>query len=375
MSTSPAPRQTLLIVDDAPENLRRLGEILAPHYAVKVASRGQTALAIAQMEPVPDLILLDILMPDMDGYQVLAELRQHPESMAIPVIFVSALDDTQDEAHGLSLGAVDYITKPLKPAIVLSRVKTHLELKHARDHIERQNQWLEAEIERRMRQNLMIQDVSLRALASLAEARDMETGAHILRTQGYVRLLGELLAQQPRFSQQLNAETIALYAKASPLHDIGKVGIPDAILHKPGKLNAEEWAIMQTHAQLGADAIWRAIAHEPDREGLLFLYTAMDIARYHHEQWDGSGYPEGLRGESIPLAARLMALADVFDALISKRVYKPAFTFDDAFALIEQGRGRHFDPTGVAVMLAHREAFIAIAERYRELPAQPAPKV
>ncbi|WP_020166239.1 two-component system response regulator [Methyloversatilis discipulorum] len=364
------PQKTLLLVDDTPENLTVLGEILMPHYRVRVASSGARALAAATTDPWPDLVLLDVMMPEMDGYEVISRLRADPRTRELPVIFVTALDSTEDEAHGLELGAVDYITKPVRPAIVLARVRGQLELKEARDRMRDQNAWLEAEIARRMRQNQVVQDVSMRALASIAEARDDETGNHILRTQAYVNVLARALATTPRYAGELTPALVETYTKAAPLHDIGKVAIPDHILHKPGKHTPDEWEIMKTHARQGSDAIWRAICDQEEREALDFLYIAMDIAHYHHEKWDGSGYPEGLAGEAIPLPARLMALADVFDALISKRAYKPAFPLDRATAIITEGRGQHFDPDVVDAYLAHLDEFAAISARYADLAEQ-----
>ncbi|MFZ5457283.1 MAG: response regulator [Pseudomonadota bacterium] len=364
------PQKTLLLVDDTPENLTVLGEILMPHYRVRVASSGARALAAATSDPRPDLVLLDVMMPEMDGYEVISRLRADPRTRELPVIFVTALDSTEDEAHGLELGAVDYITKPVRPAIVLARVRGQLELKEARDRMRDQNAWLEAEIARRMRQNQVVQDVSMRALASIAEARDDETGNHILRTQAYVNVLARALATTPRYAGELTPALVETYTKAAPLHDIGKVAIPDHILHKPGKHTPDEWEIMKTHARQGSDAIWRAICDQEEREALDFLYIAMDIAHYHHEKWDGSGYPEGLAGEAIPLPARLMALADVFDALISKRAYKPAFPLDRATAIITEGRGQHFDPDVVDAYLAHLDEFAAISARYADLAEQ-----
>lgn len=360
------PQHTLLLVDDMPENLTVLGEILMPHYRVRVANSGLRALATAVSEPRPDLILLDVMMPEMDGYEVLTRLRASPETHNIPVIFVTAMDATEDETHGLDMGAADYITKPVRPAIVLARVHAQIELKESRDRMRDQNAWLEAEVKRRMRQNQMVQDVSMRALASLAEARDNETGNHILRTQGYVAVLANSLGKLPKYSEALSPDMVEIYTKAAPLHDIGKVGIPDYVLHKPGKHTPEEWAIMQTHAKVGSDAILRAIQKEEDQDSLSFLHVAMEIAHYHHEKWDGSGYPEGLAGEAIPLSARLMAVADVFDALISKRVYKPAFSTEKAKEIILEGRGTHFDPDVVDAFVAELQAFNDIAARHKD---------
>lgn len=357
-------RATLLLVDDTPENLTVLGQILMPHFHVRVASSGRRALEVARSNPIPDLILLDIMMPEMDGYEVLQTLREDPLTREVPVIFVSALSEEEDEAKGLALGAADYISKPVRPAIVLARVRAQLELRQARARLVDQNHWLETEVERRMRQNQVVEDVTLRALASLAEVRDNETGAHIVRTQNYVRVLAEALAVRPEFSATLTPQMIRNYTRAAPLHDIGKVGIPDSILQKPGKLEPAEWEIMKTHAKLGSDAIWRAVMDQEDRMALDFLYVAMDIAHYHHERWDGSGYPEGLRERAIPLPARLMALADVFDAMISRRVYKEPISMEETRAYIQAGSGSHFDPQVVEVFVANFDRFVDIAHRY-----------
>jgi putative two-component system response regulator len=361
MATS---QPTILIVDDTPENLSVLGELLQPTYRVRAANSGQRALQIARSFPPPDLILLDVMMPKMDGFDVLGELLASPATRHIPVIFVTAMDGTEDEERGLQRGAVDYITKPIRPAIVLARVRTQLDLKQARDFLKDQNSFLEAEVTRRMGENQLIQQVSIHALARLAETRDPETGNHLRRTQEYVRTLANGLKTHPRFAHYLDARTIDALAKSAPLHDIGKVGIPDHILLKPGKLTAEEWEIMKTHAELGSNAIEQAIkdAEKP----VEFLGIAMQIAHYHHEKWNGSGYPLGLAGDDIPIAARLMALADVFDALICKRVYKPAFAFEEARKIIVEGSGQHFDPDIVDTFIREYETFKAIAGTYAE---------
>lgn len=354
--------KTLLVVDDAPENLAVLSELLQPLYRVRVATSGKRALQMAALLPFPDLILLDVMMPDMDGYQVFEALRNDPLTRAIPVIFVTAMDSVESELHGLDVGAVDYITKPVVPPIVLARVRTQLELKEARDWLRNENAYLETEIAKRMSENELIQNVSIRALAHLAEIRDPETGNHILRTQGYVQHLARTLQNHRSFNETLTDHYVELLTRSAPLHDIGKVGIPDAILLKPGKLNAEEWKVMQTHAKLGSDAIEMA-EHDATRS-VEFLVLAKEIAHWHHEKWDGSGYPDGLAGDKIPVSARIMALADVFDALISRRVYKEALPFADVKAIIADGRGRHFDPDMADGFLAEFQVFCDIACRH-----------
>ncbi|MCM2327100.1 MAG: response regulator [Lysobacter sp.] len=359
MTASPS---TILIVDDSPENLAVLNELLQPSFRVLAATSGDKALRVAAGAARPDLILLDVMMPGLDGYQVFERLRADPATREIPVIFITALDGHEEELLGLELGAADYITKPIVPAVVLARVGTQLELKRARDWLKDQNTLLEAEVARRMAENDLTQRVSIRALAHLAETRDPETGNHILRTQSYVNRLAQALRAHPRFSAALTERYIDLLTRSAPLHDIGKVGIPDHVLLKPGKLSPDEWKIMKTHARIGADAIERA---EQDIEQPLdFLSAAKEIAHWHHEKWDGSGYPDGLAGDAIPVSARLMALADVFDALISARVYKPAFSYEKARGIIAEGRGAHFDPDVCDAFLDGFEDFVAIAERY-----------
>lgn len=366
-------RQTVMVVDDTPANLVLMNDLLQEQYTVKVASSGARALKIANGDKPPDLILLDIMMPELDGYEVCRQLKANPVTRGIPVIFLTARTEEHDEEMGLELGAVDYITKPISPAIVLSRVKTHLTLKASADFLRNKNDYLEQEVQRRTaevhRQTAElrdVQDVTILTMASLAETRDNETGDHIVRTQHYVRLLAEQLRSHPRFCDYLDDVMIDRLFKSAPLHDIGKVGIPDSILLKPGKLTAEEFEIMKTHTTLGKLAIESAEARLG--KTVPFLQCAKEIAYSHQEKWDGSGYPEGLAGDAIPIAARLMAIADVYDALISKRVYKPAFPHAQAMQIIEQGRGSHFDPDMLDAFVAIQAQCMAIAAQHRDDP-------
>lgn len=375
-TSTPEPKSVILIVDDAPQNLTVLGELLEPFYHVRVANSGERALEAVKLAPLPDLVLLDIMMPGIDGYEVLKRLRDNPQTSAIPVIFVTAMDSTESEERGLALGAVDYITKPINPAIVLARVRTHLELKQARDRLAKQNEWLDAEVKHRMRENILIQTLAVRALACVAEVRDDETGRHIVRTQSYIDILARYLANHPRFKQALAGSNIDLIVQAAPLHDIGKVGIPDAILRKPSQLTADEFNIMKTHPTIGATAIEEAINRTLDtstdytpaeaQAAFAFLRMAQEIALNHHEKWDGSGYPQGLKGDAIPVSARLMALADVFDALINRRVYKSPMSLEETTQIIKSGRGTHFDPDVVDAFLACHDEFASVAQRLAE---------
>ena len=357
-------QQTILVVDDTPENLAVLAGLLRSTYRVRVANSGARALEMAALKPAPDLILLDVMMPEMDGYEVLERLRHNQATRATPVIFVTAMDASAEEEHGLDAGAADYITKPIKPAVVMARVRMQLELKRARDFLEDHNAFLEAEVQRRLAAYTVAQDVSIHAMARLAETRDPETGNHLLRTRDYVRCLAMELHDHPRFSHFLTPRNIELLPKSALLHDIGKVGIPDHILLKPGKLSADEWVIMKTHARLGSEAIEQA--ERDAQHPVEFLVLAKEIAHYHHERWDGSGYPDGLRGEAIPISARLMALADVFDALISRRVYKPPFSLQQAREMVLDGRGSHFDPDVVDAFDRVFEEFAAAAQRHAD---------
>ena len=359
-------QEVVLVIDDTAENLALIGEVLRGEFKVKVASSGARGLQLAQSPTPPDLILLDIIMPEMDGYEVMRQLQADARTRGIPVIFLTAMSTVEDERRGLDLGAVDYVTKPLSPPVLQARVRNHLQLKAARNFLEYKSEFLEREVQRRTREVSVIQEVTICALASLAEARDNETGNHILRTQQYVKLLALKLAHHPRFAAFLTPDTIELLYKSAPLHDIGKVGIPDRILLKPSELTPEEYEIMKTHAKLGGDAI--ANAERAIGEDVSFLRLAKEIAYNHQERWNGSGYPQGLKGDDIPISARLMAVADVYDALISKRVYKPAMPHEQAVQMIRDGRATQFDPDIVDTFLRNEDAIREIAERHKDSP-------
>lgn len=355
----------ILIVDDVPENLTVLGGLLkGAGYHVRAASTGSMALRYAAQLPAPDLILLDVMMPGMDGYEVLRRLREEPSTGDIPVMFITARDDRVDEEHGIRLGAVDYVTKPMKPEVVLARVRNQVLIKRAQDRLRHEQARLEVELARRTRENEQIQAAGIRTLAYLAEFRDPDTANHILRTQNYVHLLASKLASRPPFAARLNRAYVEALSRSAPLHDIGKLGIPDHILLKPGKLTAAEREIMETHAKLGSDAIEGA--GQGAETPLEFLVLAREIARWHHERWDGLGYPDRLSGNEIPLSARIMAVADVFDALISARPYKAPMPADEVRHTLAAARGRQFDPEILDVFLAHFDEFLAIASRYRD---------
>ena len=363
-TSAAAPAQTILIVDDTEINLSIMAHLLKDHYRTRQACSGEMALQITSSETPPDLILLDLNMPGIGGIETCRRLKSDPRTAKIPVIFLTVSSDTEDEQTGLDAGAVDYIIKPVSPPIVLTRIKTHLRLKAAADFLEDNNAFLKAEVEYRMLEVQAIQDATIIAMASLAETRDNETGNHIHRTQHYIRLISDKLSFVPKFRDFLSPETKDLLFKSAPLHDIGKVGIPDRILQKPGKLTKEEFEIMKTHTTLDRDAI--AAAETRLKIPSNFLRFAHDIAFYHHERWDGTGYPEKLAGDAIPIAARLMAIADVYDALISRRVYKPPYSHDKAVEMIREERGRHFDPDVVDAFLQITEEFHSVARHFCE---------
>lgn len=368
MSSSEAgEKPTILVVDDTPDNLTLVSNLLKKDYRVRVAISGEKALKIAFSETPPDLILLDVMMPVMDGYEVCQQLRSNPLTAHIPVIFLTAKSEVEDERKGLSLGASDYITKPISPPILEARVKTHLVAKAHADFLTDKTAYLEDEVARRTRELTAIQDVTIQAMASLAETRDSDTGNHIRRTQFYVKALASKLQSHPRFSSFLTDSMIEMIYKSAPLHDIGKVGIPDRILLKPGRFDPAEFEIMKTHTTLGRDAIQAA----ENSLGLKvdFLSLAKEIAYGHQEKWDGSGYPLGLQGEAIPVSARVMAVADVYDALISRRVYKDSMPHEKALAIIQDGRGSHFDPEMVDAFLSIQDEIREIALRYADSDA------
>ncbi|MFH1134525.1 MAG: two-component system response regulator [Pseudomonadota bacterium] len=358
--TEPIEQAKILIVDDTPENIDVLGAILKPHYKRSVALSGEKALQIANSKNPPDLILLDIMMPEMDGYEVCRRLKANEATRDIPVIFVTAKSEVEDETKGFEVGGVDYIVKPISPPIVLARVRTHLELTQARKFLKNQNEILEQKVRERTRELALTQDVTILSLASLAETRDNETGGHIRRTQNYIKALAEQLMTNPKYQAVLDEQSVEIIYKSAPLHDVGKVGVPDRILLKAGKLTDEEFAEMKKHAALGRDAILNAEKGFGEHAVSSFLRFAREISHTHHEKWDGTGYPHGLAGEEIPLAGRLMAVADVYDALISRRVYKQPFSHDKAAGIIIEGRGAHFDPDVV-------DAFRACEHRFREI--------
>ncbi len=321
-------RPRLLLVDDEPTNLQVLRHMLQDDYRLLFATDGERALQLARQQQ-PDLLLLDVMMPQLDGHAVCRALKEDPATAGIPVIFVTALTESRDEARGFEVGAVDYITKPVSAPVVRARVRTHLSL-------------VRTEELRATRLQIV------QRLGRAAEYKDNETGMHVIRMSHFAQVLALALGYPPAWAEDV--------LNAAPMHDVGKIGIPDAVLRKPGPLDADEWTVMRRHSQIGAEIIGEHAG------GVLRL--AHSIALTHHEKWDGSGYPQGLAGTAIPVVSRIVALADVFDALTARRPYKEPWSIDDTVAYLRAHAGRHFDPGMVEVFIAQMPQLIAIKERW-----------
>jgi putative two-component system response regulator len=314
-------RPTVLVADDSPQNIELLSRVLGQEFRVKVATSGDKALKIVYSDEPPDLILLDIMMPDLSGHEVCRRVKANPDRRRIPIIFVTAMSTIEDEALGLSLGAVDYITKPISPPLVQARVRTHLALYD-------QSRELERMVAQRTSELVATRQQIIRRLGRAAEFKDNETGNHIIRISHISRLIAQQVGMGP--------EAVQLLFQTAALHDVGKIGVPDQILLKAGPLDDDERATMRRHPQIGADIIGK---HDNE-----VLAAARTIALTHHERWDGTGYPQGLQGEQIPVFGRIVGIADVFDALMNKRPYKPAFSASQSLATMAEERGKAFDP-------------------------------
>ncbi len=357
-------RPTILVIDDTPTNLNLLSNLLRNDYRVKVANNGAKALELA-FSVTPDLILLDVMMPDMDGYEVCRRLKKDEKTAKTPVIFLTAKTEIEDEELGFSVGAVDFIHKPISPPIVLARVKAQLQLKTWQDFLQNQNMWLQKQVEQRLTEINHLQYATICVMTSMAEFRDETTGNHIRRTQNYVLMLAKEMSKLPHYKAKLTPNYIEQVSKSAPLHDIGKIAIPDDILLKPGRHTPEEFVTMKTHAQRGYDMLKKAGDYMGEKGE--FLEIAMEIAGSHHEKWDGSGYPMGLKNTQIPFSARLMALADVFDALLSRRPYKPAMSIEQTIKIILEGKGTHFDPEIVDAFLKIKDEMLKVAKNLADI--------
>lgn len=336
-------KQTILVVDDTPENIDVITGLLSEEYRVKAAMNGEKALKIVDSDPKIDLILLDIMMPGMDGFAVCKRLKENPLTKGIPVIFLTAKGDVEAETTGFQLGAVDYITKPISLPIVRARVKTHLALHD-------QNMALESKVHQRTKELNDTRLEIIHRLGRAAEFKDNETGLHVIRMSHYSHVIGKAIG--------LNEYESEMLLQTAPMHDIGKIGIPDRILLKPGKLDDDEWKIIRKHSQFGHEIIGE---HSSE-----LLENARVIALTHHEKWNGSGYPNGIAGEDIPLLGRITAVADVFDALTSKRPYKEAWPVEKALSVINEESGKHFDPRMVDAFTMNMPEVEKIKSKYGE---------
>jgi len=336
-------KQTVLVVDGNPDNIHALSDILRPYYKVKVAINGNVAIKIACAEEEIDLILMDIMLPDLDGYAVCKYLKSLPDTSEIPIVFVGVNSETSDEKKGFDLGAVDFISKPFSSPLVLARVSAHLKLADQKSHLMSLVQEKTADLEKTRME-------IIQSLGRAAEFKDNETGMHVVRMSLYSYYLAKNFTGNNNWSELLR--------NAAPMHDIGKIGVPDEVLLKPGKLDAGEWATMQKHVKYGVEILG---VHESD-----LLSLALEVVQYHHEKWDGSGYPNGTSGEDIPLSARIVAIADVFDALTSERPYKKAWTVEQTMALIESEAGKHFDPSLVPKFKACLPKLLEIKAQYAD---------
>lgn len=344
------------IVDDVKENIQvALSHLTNVDCDFAYATSGEQAIKRITSTS-PQLILMDVVMPGMNGYQTVQKLKENPTTAKIPVIFLTAKNEPEDIARGFESGGVDYITKPFSGDELRARINTWLELASYREN-------LEHEVEERTKETQLLKQVVIEAMGELAEFRDPETGAHIKRTQHYVKTLAEQLFRNGDFPGELDDESITLIYKSAPLHDIGKVGIADSILLKPGKLTAEEFTEMQNHTLYGQTVIKKL---EKRVGKTSFLKYASDIIVGHHEKYDGSGYPHGLKEKEIPLSGKIMAIADVYDALTSKRVYKEAFPHEKVMAIMNDGCGSHFDPIVFNAFLEVEIDFRAIAAAFED---------
>lgn len=363
-------KQTILIVDDNEDNIFLLSHIISQGgYEIVKASGGNEALHIMNSASATiDLVLLDIMMPDIDGLSVTKILKESPRTKLIPILLITAStrgDKSGDVARGLDMGADDYMTKPVEKAEILARVRSLLRAKRLQDdlivktkQLEEMNDRLELMAEERAIEIMLTRDAAIFGMAKLAESRDPETGAHLERIRNYTRTLATELRNNPKYADVIDDEFVLMIYQSSPLHDIGKVGITDSVLLKPGKLEPAEFEVMKLHAQIGGDAL--AATQRWDMTEQNFLSMGREIAYYHHERWDGKGYPKGLKGEEIPLAARIMALADVYDALANKRIYKEPMSHEKARQIILEESGKQFDPDVV-------NAFIKVEQKFREI--------
>ena len=360
-------KSTILIVDDEVSTLRVLHQILGADYAVFTAKSGREAIGKVK-EVLPDLVLLDIVMPGIDGYKTIRHIKADPAVSRIPVIFLTSKDDAESEVDGLALGAVDYIAKPFDVSLLKKRIQLHLLVEEQKNRLREQNERLrdynvnlQKMVDEKTEKIMRMQDAILNTIAEVIEFRDSTTGGHIERTQLYVKALVEKMIEQKKYLEEIDGVDIKPLIQSAPLHDLGKVKIPDSILNKPGKLTSDEIEVMKRHTILGKEAIHKIAERAGESDNDLLRHAAV-MAYSHHEKWDGTGYPLGLKGKAIPLQGRLMAIADVYDALVSERPYKKAYPHEKAVEIIREGKGAHFDPVLTELFEGLAESFDNISQ-------------
>jgi len=368
-------KKVIAVIDDEQINHTILKGLLSDRY--KITSYLSSDLFYDSIKhQLPDLILLDIVMPKSDGYETIMEIKKSIPHKTIPIIFLTSKTDSFDEAKGFQLGAVDYITKPFTPVILIERIKLHLKLVEIQNKLTAQNNSLNKQVEDRIHEYNLIQDISLNVIAQIVEKRDLETGNHILRTKLFFQIIADELKENSIYKDLLQDIDVKQWAKACILHDIGKVAIPDLILNKPSSLDKTEWEIMKQHPLYGYQVIQSALNHINNEEVINtlelnnlneFFKNASDIALYHHEKWNGEGYPSNLSKEEIPLSARIMAVVDVFDALSSKRVYKEAWELERVLLLLAAEKNKHFDPIVVEALCSKLEDIKIVVQKYQDL--------
>lgn len=365
-------KKIIAVIDDEQINHTILSGLLSNFYVIHSYTSSESFFKNTQSN-LPDLILLDIVMPESDGYETIIEINRLFPDKTIPIVFLTSKTESNDEAKGFQLGAVDYITKPFNPAILIERIRSHLKLIEIQKKLKEQNDSLNKQVEERIQEYNLIQDLSLSVIAQIVEKRDLDTGNHINRTKLYFQIIAEELKENSVYKSELKHVDVKQLAKASILHDIGKVAVPDQILKKPDKLTAEEWMIMKNHCLYGDQVIHNALNLIYDGEEIealelnaliTFFKNAKDIALNHHEKWNGTGYPSQLSGNKIPLSARIMAVADVFDALSSRRVYKDAWKLDEVLTLMIAEKNKHFDPIVLDAFLIRLDDIKLIMNKY-----------
>ncbi len=365
-------KKTIAVIDDEEINHIILSGVLSSVYDIKSYKSSKHFLE-EYTHFAPDLILLDIVMPELDGYETIIEINKKFPDRKTPIMFLTAKNDNQDEAKGFQLGAADYITKPFVPIVLAERIKTHLKLVEIQNQLKQQNDSLNKQVEERISEYNLIQDLSLSIIADIVERRDKDTGNHIIRIQHFFKIIAEELKSNSIYSETLKDIDVQQLSKASILHDIGKVAIPDNILKKPGKLDSDEWIIMKKHCLYGKQVIDSALNRIRDGADILtyelnnlinFFSSASDIALYHHERWDGTGYPTQLNQTHIPLSARIMAVVDVFDALAAKRVYKDSWSLDEILKYMDEQRNLQFDSVIIDALFSKMDVIKKIRDKY-----------